>query len=203
MVQTEHSPRIDYDAWLSLEAESDARHEYLRGEIYATSGAALRHGRITLNIGRRLDEATEGGPCRVYVSDAKVRIEPADAGFYPDIVVSCDPRDVGPLVLLYPSLVIEVLSPSTAAYDRGLKFAAYRRLESLREYAIVEPDVPAVDVFRRGQDGTWTFRSYGDGEVVELESIGASVPVAQIYDRLPPVEAPAPPGVMPGETPPR
>ncbi|GMV44588.1 MAG: hypothetical protein AMXMBFR64_63040 [Myxococcales bacterium] len=192
MVETKPLPRLDYGAWLRLEAESDARTEYLRGEIYAMGGAALRHGRIALNVGRRLDEATEGGPCRVYVSDTKVRIEAADAGFYPDVVVSSDPRDVGPLVLLYACLVIEVLSPSTAAYDRGLKFAAYRQLETLREYVIVEPDQIAVDVFRRGPEGTWTFRSYGEGEVVELESIGARVPVAQIYDRLPPVEAPAP-----------
>jgi Uma2 family endonuclease len=177
---------LDFEGYLALEGASDQKHEYLRGQAYAMVGASLRHGRITLNLARRLDEATEAGPCRVYASDAKVRVEAADACFYPDVVVSCDARDAGPHVLLSPVLVVEVLSPSTAGFDRGQKFSIYRQLESLEEYVVVETDRQAVDVFRRGQAGTWVLTSYQEGDSIELQSLGATVPMDLIYDRLPP-----------------
>ena len=192
MVQVKTAPELDFDKFLAFEQTSPEKHEYVKGDMYAMVGASLRHGRIALNLASELNARSAGGPCRVYASDAKVRIDAADACFYPDVVVSCDPSDVGPLVLTRPCLVVEVLSPSTAAYDRGAKFAAYRQLASLVQFVVVETDRVAVDVFHRAGEGTWVLRSYGEGDSVELDSVGAVVPVSAIYDRLPP-EEPDPP----------
>lgn len=192
MVQAKQAPTADFESYLAFEQTAPEKHEYLRGEVYPMVGATLRHGRIALNLATTLDAQTASGPCRVYICGAKVRVEAADASFYPDVVVSCDPRDSGPLMLHRPCLVVEVLSPSTAAYDRGAKCAAWRQLESLVEYVVVETQRMAVDVYRRGPDGTWIVRFYGEGDTVELASVSARVPMSAIYDRLPPEEPEAP-----------
>lgn len=186
-------PALDIDSFLAFEVDSPDKHEYVRGEVFAMVGVSLRHGRIAANLVESMNAATRGGPCRVYPSDVKVRIDAADAVFYPDVVVSCDPRDKGPHALIHPRLVVEILSPSTAAYDRGQKFAAYRQLASLEEVALVESAHMAVDVFRRAEGGKWVLTAFQAGDTVVFESIDAHVPMAAIYDRLPPEEPDAPP----------
>lgn len=178
-------PTVDIDSYMAFESASPDKHEYVRGEVFAMVGVTLRHGRIVSNLVRRIDEAVESGPCRVYASDVKVRIDAADAVFYPDVVVSCDPRDTGPQALVHPRLVVEVLSPSTSAFDRGAKFGMYRQLPSLEEYVLVESARMAVDVFHRAAGGKWILSAFDEGDTVVLESLGASISMSAIYERLP------------------
>src|ERR1039458_7517573 len=130
-------PFITPEEYLEVERKAEFRSEYLDGQVYAMAGTSPAHGRIALNLGRRLDEQLEGGPCEVFVADLKVRVETAGPYFYPDLVVVCG----GPQlqeghkdILVNPKVVIEILSPSTESFDCGKKFHAYARRESLSEY---------------------------------------------------------------------
>ena len=125
------------------------------------------------------------GPCRVFIADIKLRVDAADAYFYPDLLVTCSTADrAEPYVMREPCVVVEVLSPSTAAYDQGAKFAAYRQLASLREYVLIDPDTVSVNVFRRGEDGHWVLWPCAAGEIMELPSLGLSLPVDDLYAAL-------------------
>jgi Uma2 family endonuclease len=144
--QTKQS--FDPEAYLAWEATQTERHEYLAGEVFAMVGARLSHNLVANNIYHLLREHIKGGPYRAYTFEAKVRIEAVDAFFYPDVVVSCEAHDrVGEdRFLSHPVLVVEVLSESTAAYDRGQKFAAYRQLVDLQEVVLVDIDARNVSV---------------------------------------------------------
>ena len=127
---------LDPDAFLEWEKTQLEKYEYLDGQVvqvYAMVGARDAHVTVALNVASLLREHLRGGPCRVYISDMKLRVEAANAFFYPDVFVTCDPRDrAEDAYKHFPLLVVEVLSDSTAGYDRGRKFAVYRRLESLK-----------------------------------------------------------------------
>jgi Uma2 family endonuclease len=144
---------------------------------------------VTLNLATALKQRLRGGPCRVYVSDMRLRVATADAIFYPDVMVSCDPRDHAALhVIEHPTLVIEVLSPKTEAFDRGAKFAAYRALPSLRDYVIVDIDARRLEVYRRAGAGDWLLHDCRLEEgACQLGSLDLSIPFAEIFEDLPPV----------------
>lgn len=128
-----------------------------------------------------------GGPCQAYVADLKLRVEAADAFFYPDVMVSCDPRDqVASRFIGHPTLITEVLSDSTAAFDRGNEFAAYRGLDSLREFVLVDIEARRVETFRRTEDNDWLFHEYlpGCGDCA-FPALGVSVPFDEIFENLP------------------
>ena len=126
-------PRMTLEEFLAWETVQVERHEFVRGEVFAMVGARRVHGRVVMNLGRLLGNALLGSPCAVYAETMKVQVD--DAILYPDLFVTCDARDLSTdQLFVAPTLVIEVLSPSTQAYDRSLKFAPYRRLPSLREY---------------------------------------------------------------------
>ena len=145
---------ITADDYLAGEAISPIRHEFVAGEIFAMAGATEEHATIAGNLFALLRAQVRGGPCRVYIADMKLRVEAADAFFYPDVFVTCDGRDASePLAKRHPSLICEVLSESTEAYDRGDKFAAYRTLDSLTEYLLMDSRRRAGEVFRRQPDG--------------------------------------------------
>ncbi|MFZ5483096.1 MAG: Uma2 family endonuclease [Pseudomonadota bacterium] len=168
----------DYLRW---EAEQPAKHEYLLGEVFAMGGASRRHVTAAGNLFSSLSLALEGTPCRPYMADMKVEAARDVAYFYPDVLVTCDPADHrADLVIQSPILVAEVLSPSTAAYDRGDKFVLYRGIASLREYVLIDPDRKAVELYRRGDDGLWVLRDIAPDTVLELASVGVSV----AWDRL-------------------
>jgi Uma2 family endonuclease len=150
--------KYSFADYLAAEREADVRHEYANGHVYDMVGATENHNIIVANIVSELRFQMKARPCVVYASDMKVRIEAADAGKYPDVLALCgerrfydDQRDL----LLNPSLIIEVLSKSTEAYDRGDKFAIYRRLPSLREYVLVAQDRCRVELFSRQADNRW------------------------------------------------
>lgn len=171
------------DEYLAWELDRPEKSEYVDGQVYAMSGATDAHVTIALNLGAMLRNHLRGGPCRVFVADMKVRVSPAGPYFYPDVAVTCDERDrANTLFKEHPVLVIEVLSPGTAAFDRGPKFARYRQLESLREYALVDPESRGVECFRRNGEGRWVLYPFGPGDRVELASVGFSCGMDAVFE---------------------
>lgn len=190
-------PKLSLEAYLAWENEQVERHEYHRGEVFAMVGGRRVHGRVVSNLNRWLGNALHGSPCQVFAESMKVQ-PAADTILYPDVFVTCDPADLRTdMIFRAPKLVIEVLSPTTQAYDRSLKFALYRRLASLQEYALVDPDTCRVEVFRIGADGLWVLHDMSDGEALELASVGCRVPLVEVFDGVDPdaAAAAAPPGV--------
>ena len=167
--------------YLRWEAEQPGKHEYVAGEVFAMGGASRRHVTVSLNLASALADAFEGTPCRAYMADMKVEAAKDVAYFYPDVLVPRDPADLkADLVVTSPTLVAEVLSPSTAAYDRGDKFAAYRGIPSLREYVLIDPDQKKAELYRRGEDGLWVLRDIAPGAPLMLTSVGVEV----VWERL-------------------
>ena len=173
-----------YDDYLEWENRQPTRHEFIRGEVFAMTGATDLHNEICLNLGAMLRQHLRGTPCRVFMTDVKVRVEAADCGFYPDIQVTCAESDrADRYVKRAPVLVVEVLLASTAAFDIGDKFAAYRQLDSLREYVLVDQERVRVQIYRRLGD-RWLVDSAGPGERLRLESIDLECPVERVYEDL-------------------
>ena len=179
---------FDAEAYLAWEDEQARKHEYVRGEAFAMVGARREHVVVTLNIGAALKQRLRGGPCQAYISDLKLRVEAADAFFYPDAMVSCDARDhAASQFIAHPILIVEVLSDSTAAFDRGDKFAAYRTLPSLQDYVLVDIPSRRVEVFRRVPDEDWLFHEFlpeqGD---CQFPALGLSIPFDEIFENVAP-----------------
>ena len=158
-------------AYLEWEPTQEERYEYWDGEVVAMSGGTRNHNRISGNFFRLLDDALLDRPCDVYIVDVKVQVEPGQKYFYPDVVVTCDDRDDDAQFVQFPCLIIEVLSPSTEAIDRGAKFARYRQFRSLQEYVLVQVSQPGVEVFRRNDRGQWVLYEYTLEDSLHLESL--------------------------------
>ena len=174
---------FDAAAYLAWEETQPERNEYIAGEVFAMVGVRQSHNVATGNLYSALRRELKGSPCRVFVESVKTRIEAADCFFYPDVVVSCDARDrLTPQYLSHPLLVAEVLSDSTAAFDRGAKFAAYRKLESLRDYVLIDVSAQRAEVFRRNAENHWVLYDYGPGERVELASLSLDLDLAELLD---------------------
>ncbi|MCQ8105820.1 Uma2 family endonuclease [Methylomonas sp. SURF-2] len=177
-----HFSAEDYLAWEDSQAE---KHEFVAGEVFAMVGARQDHVVVAGNIFAALKQRLRGTPCRPYVADMKLRVEAADAFFYPDVMVSCHPSDFGNQQFISnPSLIVEVLSDSTAAYDRGSKFAAYRKLASLQEFLIVDIEARRVECFRRTADNDWLLHDYVGEFDCQLTSLSLSLPMAEIFEDL-------------------
>lgn len=178
-------PEFDIDAYMAWEEEQAERHEYLAGEVFAMSGGTDAHYTVLLNAATSLKTALAGKPCRVFVSGMKLRIDRADAVFYPDVFVTCDLRDRqsdASLAKQYPSLIVEVLSDSTAAFDRGRKFELYQQIDTLGEYLLIEQDRKHADLFRKNDEGLWVLHPAGPGDVIRLDSIGAELMLETLYE---------------------
>ena len=149
------------DEYLQREAESAVKHEYIDGEVYAMAGASDTHVTIAGNLFALLRSHVRGTSCRVYISDMKARIDARNCFYYPDVMVTCDVRDQEASdYKRFPKLVIEVLSQSTEAFDRGDKFIDYQLLESLEEYVLINTRCQRVECFRRNAAGLWVLQSY-------------------------------------------
>ena len=172
--------------YLKAEESSEIRYEYLGGQIFAMSGGSKEHNLITLNIASRLRSHIRGSSCSVFMSDMKVRLELANKGksifYYPDVVVSCDSEDQDRFFLNYPCLIIEVLSPSTETTDRREKLVNYRTLKSLQEYVLVSQDEVKVEVYRKDFQGNWSLIILGQDDELHLDSIGATLTMAEVYE---------------------
>lgn len=161
--------------YLNLEETSEIKHEYVDGEVYAMAGASERHIRIALNAAFQLRMATRGSPCGVYVSDMKLKVGPQNSFYYPDVLLSCDPDDDHPYYKTTACVIIEVLSPSTATIDRREKLMAYRKLESLMAYVLVESDRRHVDFYLRSAEGAWLGGSLGMNDILNVTCAGRSI----------------------------
>jgi Uma2 family endonuclease len=175
--------RFDAAAYLAWEETQEERHEYIAGEVFAMVGVRQSHNLATLNLATLLRRELKGSPCRVFVEAVKTRVEAADCFFYPDVVVTCDSRDrQTPDYVSHPLLVAEVLSESTAAFDRGRKFAAYRKLESLQDHVLVDLAAQRIEVFRRDLENRWVLYDYGPEDQAELASLGLHLPVEALLE---------------------
>lgn len=173
-------PKMTLDDFLAWEdQQADERHEFVQGETFAVVGARRVHGRVVMNLGRHLGNALEGSPCEVFAETMQLQVE--QNLFYPDLFVTCDPRDLATeRVFTAPSLIIEVLSPSTGNYDRSLKFALYRRLPSLKEYVLVNPETRRVEAFRL-RDTDWVVHDMSDAAVLTFASLGCELAMADVF----------------------
>jgi Uma2 family endonuclease len=188
-MSAQSQPRLTPEQYLELErAAQDVRSEYYNGRMYAMSGGTYPHAIVIANLGGELRMALKKGSCVVTNSDMRVRVNKTGLYTYPDIVVVCDPPQFGDGrhdTVLNPALIIEVLSPSTEAYDRGFKFSQYRTLDSLKEYALVSQSEPRVEIFRRQPTGEWLFSdSIGMESLCRFDSVGCTVAMKDIYDKV-------------------
>lgn len=182
-------PQLSFDDWLAIErAASDQRSEFVAGEVFAMTGATEGHNLIVANVIRELGNAFKGKPCRVYPSDLKVRIEADDVGTYPDVMVICGERafyDDRKDVVTNPTLIVEVLSDSSEAYDRGDKFKHYRTLASLQAYLLLSQDRVQAELFVREPNGSWNLSAYTDAsDRIPLAAVDAELLLGEVYDKV-------------------
>jgi Uma2 family endonuclease len=178
-------PRLTPEQYLEIERAAQFRSEYYGGRMYAMSGGTYFHALIIANLSGEIRNALKGRPCMVTSSDLRVQVERGGLYTYPDVVVACGERrflDKYRDILLNPTLLVEVLSPSSESYDRGFKAAQYRTVDSLQEYALVSQAEPRVEVFRRQDGGTWLFsEAVGLESAARFESLGCTVALSEIY----------------------
>jgi len=176
------------EEYLALERQAETKSEYFDGRVYALAGASEAHALIVTNLVLILGTKLRDRPCRVYSSDMRVKVTAAGLYTYPDVVVVCgkaefedDRRDT----LVNPSVLVEILSPSTEGYDRGKKFQFYRGLESLTDYILVAQDHLLVEHFARLPDGTWLLSAFDDLEAVaHIKSLGCDLPLADVFAKV-------------------
>jgi Uma2 family endonuclease len=187
-MSTQPKPFLTPEQYLEIERQAEFKSEYWQGEMFAMSGAAEPHNRLTSNISGQFYIQLRSGDCSHYSNDMRVRVSATGLYTYPDIVVVCGApqlldgrRDT----LLNPTLIVEVLSPSTEAYDRGRKFEHYQSIDSLRQYLLVASERIHADLFTRQSDGLWLLKAFGSaGEIIELDSIGCRLALSDSYERV-------------------
>jgi len=182
-------PHLSFEDWLEGERASlEGRSEYIGGEVFAMTGASAAHNGIVRNVSGQLWTQMKGRPCQVYANDMKVRVRASDAATYPDLVAFCGEhqfQDGRRDVLLNPSLIVEVLSDSTEAYDRGGKFALYRQIPSLKEYLLVSQHQVQVELYTRGDGGCWILSDFTAlTDSVPLTSLDCTLDLAEVYDKV-------------------
>lgn len=184
MIASPQQPQFTPDQYLHMEAQSNFKHEYIDGQIYAMAGASDPHVTIAGNLFALVRSHVRGSGCRVYISDMKARIEALNRFYYPDVLVTCDSRDLEtPTYKRFPTLIVEVLSDSTEAFDRGDKFADYQTLESLREYVLINTKRQRVECFRRNDEGLWVLQFYTPEKTLfRLDSINFEDTIELLYE---------------------
>ena len=190
------SPRFaDAQAYLAWEELQSERHESVDGEVYAMTGALAPHNFISGNAYVWLRQALRGSPCSVFIDSHKLRINAQGDFLYPDVMVTCDSRDRRPeeqRFISHPWLIAEVLSDSTAAYDRGRKFELYRSIATLTHYLLIEQDRPHADLFFKNEQGQWVLQALTADDAIEIERLGQPWPVATLFEEVD-FTPPAPP----------
>lgn len=187
-MSTQPKTLLTPEQYLEIERKAEYKSEYFNGEMFAMAGAKEAHNLVAIHIARELDQQLRSRPCRAYPSDMRVRVSPGGLYTYPDVIALCgeprfldDQRDT----LLNPGLIVEVLSPSTEAYDRGRKFESYKSIDSLSEYLLVAADRVHADLYTRQVDGRWLLTSADKLEdSLTLESVGAELKLADLYEKV-------------------
>lgn len=173
--------------FLQWEEQQLQKYEYEYGEVMAMTGGTLPHNEVAVNLITLLKNHLRGKGCRILGGDAKVMVREMNLFYYPDVVVTCDPRDrFAREYVSYPCLIVEVISPSTEARDRGIKFRNYARLKSLYEYVLIDPDRPNLDVFRRNlETDNWEFIATDINESeVYLSSVNLTLTLSDLYENI-------------------
>jgi Uma2 family endonuclease len=193
-------PYLTPEEYLALERQAETKSEYWQGEIYVLAGASRQHNLVAFNLAATLGAQLKSRPCEAYTSDMRVKVDRAGLYTYPDIAVVCGQaefEDRSEDTLLNPTVLIEVLSPSTEAYDRGAKFEVYRTLESLTDYLLISQSKPIIEHFTRQPDDRWLMSTYkGLDAVASIPAIGCELRLADVYDKVTwPAEEDRPQGI--------
>jgi Uma2 family endonuclease len=171
------------EQFLAWDETQTIKHEFVRGEVFAMTGGVDRNNTVAINLLVALRQHLRGTPCRAYISDMQLEVEKADAVYYPDVMVSCHPADLtAERVLHHPRVIVEVLSDSTVAYDRGQKFAAYRMLDSLQEYVLVDPERRNLEIFRRLPSNDWLLATGDSARALVLASLEMEIGLNQVFE---------------------
>jgi Uma2 family endonuclease len=169
----------EYLDWESLQ---EYKSEYYAGEVFAQAGASSKHTEIAGNLFALAHSHLKGKPCRAYIADMKLHVSEVDAFFYPDVMVTCDSRDrATDMIKQYPVFIAEVLSESTAEYDRTFKFACYQKISTLRDYLLISQDVFSVEHFHLNRSGEWVRTVHSGGDTFQLGCIDLDVAVSDVY----------------------
>lgn len=181
----ENLPQLTPEEYFAWEEKQLEKHEFIDGEVYAMSGGSVNHGRIAIKFTSMFDAHLDNNGCIIGNSDIKVNIVETSNYTYPDVSVTCDDRDkTTTQYITYPCLIVEVLSDSTEAYDRGSKFRMYRNNPILQDYLLVSSSKIEMDLYHKNDAGDWMIINYQTGDTVELKSINLSFPIEQIYRNL-------------------
>lgn len=182
-------PTVTPEEYLARERRAEHKSEYVNGRVYAMTGASREHNLLALNVAAGLHARLRGRPCETYAADMRVHVPSTGMYTYPDVVALCgtpEIEDGHPDTLLNPAVIVEVLSSSTEAYDRGEKFAQYRAIPSLREYVLVAQGRVRVEHFARHDLGWFLTALDSLDATLELPAVGCSLPLREVYDRVAP-----------------
>jgi Uma2 family endonuclease len=178
-------PQLTPEEYFLWEEKQLNKHEYIDGEVYAMSGGSVNHGRIAIKFSAMFDAHLDNSGCITGNSDIRLNIVETNNYTYPDVSVTCDERDkTTTQYITYPCLIVEVLSDSTEAYDRGGKFRMYRKNPILQDYLLVSSTKIEMDLYHKNDAGDWLIINYKEGDTVELKSINLSFPIEQVYRGL-------------------
>ena len=181
----DNSPRFTPEEYFAWEEQQLERHEYIGGEVYAMTGGSVNHSQIAVNFISFLNNHLRGSGCKTLNSDCRVNIAESNDYTYPDVSVTCDERDkTTTQYIAYPCLLIEVLSKSTEAYDRGGKFRMYRQNPVLQDYVLVSSEKIEIDLYRKTESGSWEIINYQVGDIIELKSVNMTFPIERIYEDI-------------------
>lgn len=178
---------ISPEEYIEMEISSETKHEYFDGGVFAMAGGTASHNDIAMNLGGEIRAQLRGTPCRPFNSDMRVKIETNGMRTYPDISIACEPRfeNEKELDLMNPRVIFEVLSPGTAAYNRGEKFRHYRQIPSLCEYILVETERAHIEHYIRQERGGWLLLEYDGLEIeFQLSSVECVLRASEIYERI-------------------
>ena len=184
MGQAELQPRrYSPEEYFALEEQSQEKHEYFEGEIFAMAGSSKAHNLLARRLAQKMEDGLGPRNCQVFTSDVRVVVRENIYYTYPDVVVSCDPADQQDDYLVrQPVLIVEILSPGTESYDRNEKFKQYQKLPSLRHYVLVSQQKWFVDWFRRNEADEWVVQQFNEAtDVLEIADLGLRLPLAELY----------------------
>ncbi|MGV0028753.1 Uma2 family endonuclease [Phormidesmis priestleyi] len=183
MIATPQTPKMSIEEYLNWEPQQEIRYEYVNGEVLAMTGGTIPHNDIALNLYRSLYPHLRSRGCRVNVADVKLQVSESSPYFYPDLIISCDPRDLtAHRFIRHPKVIVEVLSPGTEGYDRGDKFTAYQSMTTLREYVLIDSTKVSVECYRRGEGRMWLYTPYRAGDILTLDSVEWSDVIELLYE---------------------
>lgn len=180
--------KITPEEYLQVERQSETKHEYFGGEIFAMAGASRKHCKLSANLMRIIGNTLHQTKCNVYANDFRVKVKETGLYTYPDVIITCGKEILEDQVkdtLLNPLIIIEILSPSTESYDRGKKFSHYRQIESLQNYVLVSQDEPHIELFERQINHQWILsEKVGLENSIEIPAINYLLPLVEVYDKI-------------------